>query len=376
MTSISDFHIVGGGINGLLLARELAAAGARVTVIERTAFGREASWAGGGIVSPLYPWRYPAAITALASWAQDYYPVLCDALLAETGLDAELSGSGLLMLDAADRQEALEWARQHGRTMSELTAAQIHSREPGLAGGFSQGLWMPEVANVRNPRLLRALVASLELQSGVELLQDTEVTAWHGDKGKVSELDLMDTLSGKKSRLRVSQLVVCAGAWSGEFLRRTGITLGVHPVKGQMLLYRFERPPINSIVLTRGRYLIPRQDGHVLVGSTLEYENFDKAPSMEARESLRQSAISILPEIADLQPTAQWAGLRPGSDDGLPFIGALGDWRNVSVNAGQFRNGLVLAPASARLMADMLLGREPIVDPAPYAPGREIGNRV
>ena len=372
MTPGSDFQIVGGGINGLLLARELASSGARVTVLERGSFGREASWAGGGIVSPLYPWRYPASITALASWAQDYYPVLSEALQGETGLDAELTASGLMMLDAEDREEAMLWAQQHLRSMSELDAIAIYAREPDLAAGFTHGLWMPEVANVRNPRLLQALVASLELQSNVEMLSATRVCSWDCRGDTVTELQLADTVSGKRSRLPVSHLIICAGAWSGELLLKAGISLDVHPVKGQMLLYKFEQPPVSSMVLTSGRYLIPRRDGHLLVGSTLEYENFDKTPSAKAREDLQQAAIALLPEIAHHEPVAQWAGLRPGSGDGIPFIGALPGWQNVSINAGQFRNGLVLAPASARLMADILLGRSPIVDPEPYDPGRTV----
>ena len=372
MTSISDFQIIGGGINGLLLARELAGAGARVTLIEKGELGREASWAGGGIVSPLYPWRYSESITALANWAQDYYPSLAHELHSETGIDVELNATGLLMLDADDRDQACSWARHYSRELTEVNADQIYRREPGLRAGFCHGLWMPEVANVRNPRLLQALITSIMANDRVEVLMGSEVSSWEYQGDRLTHLLLSSPESSAQSKLPVANLVVTAGAWSGVLLGQLGVSIDVHPVKGQMLLFKFEQPPLRSIVLTAGRYLIPRQDGYLLAGSTLEYEQFDKTPSAEARLSLQKSAETLLPELQGMQPVGHWAGLRPGSGDGIPFIGAVPGWSNVFVNTGQFRNGLVLAPASARLAADLLLSRQAIIDPAPYDPGRTL----
>ena len=351
MASISDFQIIGGGINGLLLARELADAGAKVQLVEKGGFGKESSWAGGGIVSPLYPWRYGKAITALASWAQSFYPKLVNSLLSETGIDAELCSTGLMMLDADDKASALAWANENNRLMKELDAEEILQQEGRLAESYRHALWMPEVANVRNPRLLQALLASLEAHSGVELLSDTTVNALQCSGKRVSSLILSGAVGSESHELKVGQLVICAGAWSSELLQGLQPKIDVHPVKGQMLLYKFAQPPVNSIVLTAGRYLIPRKDGYVLAGSTLEYEQFDKAATLDARASLHESAVNLLPELAHCEPVAQWAGLRPGSGDGIPYIGAVPEFENLFMNAGQFRNGLVLAPASACLMA-------------------------
>ncbi len=366
----SDFQIVGGGVIGLLTARELALAGATVTVIERETCCSEASWAGGGIVSPLYPWRYSAAVTALASQAQVSYPGLCAALLAETGIDPEHEVTGLLMLDAEDAPEALRWARTAGKPMSEWQDSALYLHEAGLAAGFRHALWMPGIANVRNPRLGRALTASLRRHPRVTLLEHTRVLGvdWVAEKGvrRVRALQLEE--AGGQRRLSASQVIVAAGAWSGRLLEQAQIRVPVAPVKGQMLLYETPRRLLHSIVLHAGRYLIPRRDRHILVGSTLEYADFDKTTTQEARESLRASAIAMLPALADLPVKQHWAGLRPGAPQGIPRIGTLPGWDNLHVNAGHFRNGLVLAPASARLLADCLLGRVPLIDPAPYAP--------
>jgi glycine oxidase len=366
----SDFQVIGGGVIGLLMARELARAGATVTVIERGTCFSEASWAGGGIVSPLYPWRYSAPVTALASVAQSAYPALAAELLSETGIDPELETTGLLMLDAMDAAEALAWAASAGKQMQVLEAAAIHRHDPGLGKHFEHGLWMPDIANIRNPRLGQALLASLRCQPGVKILERAELLRidWTQSGGKRQVRALKVSQGGVLQTLLTGQVIVAAGAWSGRLLASAEVALPVVPVKGQMLLYETPTRLLRSIILSQGRYLIPRRDNLVLVGSTLEHAGFDKSLSVDARASLRDSAIDMLPALANIPVKQQWAGLRPGAPGGIPSIGQLPSWSNLYVNAGHFRNGLVLAPASARLLADILLGRPLALDPEPYKP--------
>lgn len=365
---MSDVLIIGAGINGLLLSRELADAGAEVRLLDAGEVGREASWAGGGIVSPLYPWRYSEPVTALVTWAQKFYPNLVEDLEAETGIDAQYQRDGLLMLDAADRDQALAWAARHGQEMSVLTTAGCYQQEENLRPGFDEGLWMPGVGHVRNPRLCRALKESLALNSRVQLSENLPVTEIQTQSGRVTAV--LAGERGNQQTFHPDTVVLCAGAWSRGLLPEfeADCEIQVEPVKGQMLLYKFDGPPVKSILLHNGRYLIPRSDGHLLVGSTLEYSGFDKSLTEEARSSLSDSAAEILPVLAEMEPVAQWSGLRPGTKDGIPYIGQVPPWENLFINAGQFRNGLVLAPASVRLLADLLLAREPLVDPRPYQP--------
>lgn len=354
--------IIGAGAIGLQTARLLAKAGCKVTLLEQSTVGSEASWAGGGIVSPLYPWRYSPAVTALAHWSQDFYPQLGERLIEESGIDPQVHVTGLYWLDLDDEREALKWAAREQRPLERVDMQAVRAAVPVLGDGYRHAVHMPGVANVRNPRLLKSLRAAVLREAGLTLHEDCPVTGFLRDGERVVGVRCA------AGELRADAVVVAAGAWSGELLASLGLALPVEPVKGQMILYKCAADFLPAMVLAAGRYAIPRRDGHVLVGSTLEYAGFDKTPSAEALHSLRASAAELLPALAEAEVVAHWAGLRPGSPDGIPFIGPVPGHTGLWLNCGHFRNGLVLAPASCQLLTDLLLGNAPIIDPAPYAP--------
>ncbi len=361
-----EILIAGGGAIGLLSARLLAEAGATVCLLDQSALGSESSWAGGGIVSPLYPWRYSPAVTALAHWSQDFYPQLGEQLLGDTGIDPEVYVTGLYWLDQ-EPAAPLAWAAREGRPMRSVPVESVYRAEPAVARRFSRALHMPGVANVRNPRLVKALRAALVQMPNVTLHEHCAVTGFIREGGRICGVH------SAAGEIRADQVVVAAGAWSGELLRSLDIALPVEPVKGQMILYKCAEDFLTSIVLSNGRYAIPRRDGHVLIGSTREHVGFDKVPTEEALASLKASAVELLPALADAEVINHWAGLRPGSPGGLPFIGPVPGHDGLWLNCGHYRNGLVLAPASCRLLADLLLGREPFIDASPYAPAGRLG---
>lgn len=354
--------IVGAGVIGMLSAWNLAREGQHVVLLEAGESGQEASWAGGGIVSPLYPWRYSPAVTALAHWSQDFYPGLGTTLMQETGLDPEVHETGLYWLDLEDQAEALAWAEKARRPLAEVPVEQVYAKVAPLAPGFSRAIHMAGVANVRNPRLLKSLRAALQGLPNVEFHGRSPVTGFMTQGGRISGVR---TGHGEVSGERV---VVCAGAWSGQLLATLGWELPVEPVRGQMILYKCGADFLPSMVMAAGRYAIPRRDGHILVGSTLEYAGFDKQTTAEALASLQASAASLLPALAQAQVVRHWAGLRPGSPEGIPYIGEVPSLPGLWLNCGHFRNGLVLAPASCQLLTDLILERKAIIDPAPYAP--------
>jgi glycine oxidase len=343
----------------MLSARELSMAGVRVTLLERGRTGRESSWAGGGIVSPLYPWRYADSITALARWSQARYQALSETLAADTGIDPEWTRNGLLTLAPAEEPAAVAWAGDSGTRLQLVSPEEIARLEPALRSPSAPGIWMPRIAQVRNPRLVKALRQDL-LQRGVEIREGVELLEIIPRNGRI---DRVVTSAGE---MTTGCLLLCAGAWSGRLLARQGIGLAVTPVQGQMILFRTPPGAITRITLGQDRYVIPRRDGRVLFGSTLEQTGFDKRTTAQAREELRQIAVSRFPVLETAPIEHHWAGLRPGSPNGIPFITPVPGIEGLYINAGHYRNGVVLAPASARLMADLILGREPILPPAPY----------
>ncbi|MFC3608771.1 glycine oxidase ThiO [Stutzerimonas tarimensis] len=362
-----DTLITGAGAIGLQTAYLLAQSGQQVTLLDQSATGQESSWAGGGIVSPLYPWRYSPAVTALSHWSQNFYPGLGERLLAETGIDPEVYVTGLYWLDLEDEAEALAWAAREGRALSKVPAAEVAQAVPPLGAGFSSAIHLEGVANVRNPRLLQALRARLQQMPNVQVIEHCPVTGFVRDGERVVGVRT------ERGEFLADQVVVAAGAWSASLLATLGLSLPVKPMKGQMILYKCAEDFLPSMVLAEGRYAIPRRDGHILIGSTLEDVGFDKVPTDEALASLKTSAEALLPALADAQVVRQWAGLRPGSPEGIPYIGPVPDFDGLWLNCGHFRNGLVLAPASCQLLVDLMLGQAPILDPTPYLPAGRMG---
>jgi glycine oxidase len=352
--------IVGGGVIGMLTALELRNAGQSVTLFERGETGRESSWAGGGIISPLFPWRYLDSVTRLASWSQAIYPDLCAELAQHTGIDPEYTGCGLILVAPDETDQAAAWATQHRHQLKIIDREAFARLEPRAAEPADRALWMPDVGQVRNPRMVSALRSRLE-QLGVTIVTGDSVHSLIVEQGRCSGLR---STSGAHHG---DAVVVCAGAWSGALLGGLPSPPAIHPVRGQMLLFKAEPGTISRMVLEANRYVIPRRDGRTLFGSTIEEVGFEKRTTEAAREELYEIATRRFPVLADYPVERHWAGLRPSSPAGVPYIGPHPQVGGLFVNAGQFRNGIVLGPASARLAADLVIGRAPIVDPAAYA---------
>ena len=358
--SLSDVIITGGGIIGMLTARELHNAGVDVLVIERGPLGGESSWAGGGIISPLYPWRYSRSVNQLAEISKQIYPALAQQLQQESGIDCELLSSGLLFTGLEERQQAQRWAQEWPVELHTITdARQIHEIEPQVSTDIDSGLWLPHIMQIRNPKLVKAMKGSFDTL-GIQYLEHTPV----------EELMIRDgMIKGVKAATNTysaDKVIIASGAWSSGFIRDE-TNVAVEPVKGQMIMFRGEPGLIQRMVLSSGHYIIPRKDGRVLAGSTLERTGFDKTITDEATVELRRAAVEIIPVLDEMEIERQWAGLRPGTEQGIPYICSHPEIGGLYINAGHYRNGVVLGAASARLMAEMVLGQKTSLDPAPYA---------
>jgi glycine oxidase len=357
MTTTPDITIIGGGIIGLLTAREFIKTGATVTVIEKNLLGQESSWAGGGILLPLYPWRQDDAISRLVLQSLQLYPNLAAELFADTQLDPEWNPCGLLITKNPDLTDAVNWCETNNIPYQHASSDFFteFNTEP------VNPLWMPSIAQARNPRLVRSLKQYL-INHGCDLREHCALTAVNYDDKRVS------SVTTTQGVVAVNELIIAAGAWTGQLFQQF---IGSHipaiaPVKGQMVLFDAQPDTLRHIVLDNDQYLIPRLDGKILAGSTIEHDEFNKTTSTAAYEQLAGFAVDLLPTLNNYPIIKHWAGLRPGTEYGVPYIGRHPDITNLSINAGHFRNGLVMGPASAQLLVDLLLKRPTAVNPVPY----------
>jgi len=346
---MNDIIIIGGGIMGMLTARALDRFDITCTIVERRECGREASWAGGGIVSPLYPWRHNDAITALSAQSQEIYPELCQELFDITGIDPQWRQSGSLMLSPKDYAEAISWAKTYNLNLMQLNYQDCKSIEPHCRLQTDDfGIWMPEVAQICNPLLCQALYEYLLKCTSTEILCHQNV-----ENFIINNNQIAGVVTDKETRY-ADAVIIAAGAWSGTLLQNLQINLTIKPVRGQMLRLRLPQHGVTRIVQRDGRYIIPRADGSLLVGSTLEDCGFDQSTTEQGFQDLMTAANSIIPNGHKAKLLQHWAGLRPGTDRGKPYICQLPQYDNLYLNAGHYRNGLVLAPASAQLLADII----------------------
>lgn len=308
-----DVCVIGGGVIGLATAWELHRRGLRVEIFDTPVGRLQASWAGGGILSDLPPGSADARLQPLLADSLERYPAWCEALREASGIDPQYWRCG------------------------------AHIRQGDLE--------LPSVAQVNNPRLLKSLRQALTLQ-GVAIHPHT-VNEILIRAGRVVGVQA----TGQS--LACDRVVVAAGAWSARLIPQLPVT----PIKGEMLLYRARPGLLDHIRLDDDFYLVPRRDGRILAGSTVEPSGFEPLPTVSARVLLHRKACALLPELARVSIEDHWVGLRPGSPQGLPSIGAAPQAAGLFLNTGHYRLGITLAPGSACLLADRML---PLVrDPVP-----------
>jgi len=371
MSETQDVVIVGGGVIGLSIAYALARDGITSTVLERRELGREASWAGAGLIAPTSEHRSGSLhpTVELRSWSAELFPRWSAALREETDIDNGYRRSGGVDVawTVAEEHElqttAGRW-RVEGIVHERLAASDCLRVEPALNPELRLVYFLPDRAQVRNPWHLRALSAAAA-RRGVRL------KPWLA-------VDRLETRGDRVTAVRTSEgvfscewVIMAAGPWSGGLLGDIGVHAPTPPLKGQIVLLRHDRPLLLRIVEHGKKYLVPRGDGHVLIGATEENAGFDTCPTSAAVRDLLNEALGLCPALGQAKVEAVWAGLRPGSIDTKPYIGVAPGFRNLIVATGHKRAGLQLSPATAELVAALVLGQKPQLDLAHFRVDRE-----
>ena len=359
--------VVGGGVIGLATACELARQGHDVQLVERETPGARASWVAAGLLTPSSPWKYPQALVDLCFASEALYPDFVADLVEHTGIDPEYEVAGMLYpegVGATAERVAEETARREamGFRHERLDRAALDARQPGLGPSVTGACFQPRSGRVRPPRL-NAGLHRRALGLGVLVTSHCEIVRLVGDGRGVRGAQ---TATGQL--LEAEVVVLAAGSWSGQLARTLGLQVDVRPVRGQILLLRGEPGQLGPTINDGDGYLVPRRDGRILVGSTMEDAGFNAWTTPEVLARLRARARELFPATARMEVETDWAGLRPGTPDRLPYLGPVAEVPGLVLATGHFRNGILLAPITARLVADLVAGRRPGVDLAPYAP--------
>jgi len=382
---MTDCCIIGGGIIGLSIARELAGRGLSVRVLSRDAGRDTASWAAAGIFPPAPEWTDAPANDRFTAYSDRLHRAWAAELRAETGIDNELEPCGGLHLAADDPglerlDEAATGWRAKGTRCDRLDCRAVAACEPALrtaveAGRIRGGLLLPDEMRIRPPRHLAALEASCR-QRGVEIVPAAAVRSLEVRGDRVEGVVVSRAAAGVADEtVRARHYCLAAGAWSGQLAESLGLRVETRPIRGQIALLRLPRQRLARVVNQGLEYLVPRNDGRLLVGSTLEDAGFEPVTTPQAIARLVGFARDLLGPLPEAVLEQTWAGLRPGSVDGLPLIGPAPACRNAWFAAGHFRAGLHQSTGTAVLMADLITDRAPAIDPLPFTPGRRPGPR-
>jgi glycine oxidase len=351
-----DVIVIGGGIIGLSLSIELRKKGASVLVVERGEPGREASHAAGGMLADCTI-ETPAALQPLATASARIYPEFVYELQVESGLYVDLRDQGTIVFPPPER--VYERPGFAVADLAKLLPSPLAELEPALADFNRPAFYLTERSV--DPRALTAAALQAAKRRGVDFSSGDTVTAVNLSDGRISGVVT------KKTTFRAAKVVNCAGAWSGQIAPHAFPT---RPVKGQMLcLISPSRSLLRHVIRAPEVYLIPRSDGRILVGATLEEVGFDKRTDIATIQRLHRAAVALVPELRNAKILEDWAGLRPGTPDQLPILGATST-PGYYVATGHFRDGILLAPITAQVMAEIIAGTECRYDLKPFSPAR------
>lgn len=371
MKHTTEVLIVGGGVIGCAIARELSLQGRKCTILERGEPCREASWAAAGalIARALGPDEGPLLQFKIQSLRM--FKAYCEELTSETGIDTgyrETGGIDFLIEaeEAASVDAYLEWQNFAGVPAEKLSDRDLHRMEPNLSPAIQLGVLFPTFTQVRTPWFTKAVLTSA-LCHGANLRTHTEVRQF------LVEGDHVVGVRTDQDEWHAGLTILATGAWSTQLARLLGRELPGVPVKGQIILLHDRSRPVRHIVHHGKTYITPRDEGRLVVGSTEEWVGFQRENTLDGIAGLLQRAKEFYPCLGKASVEHVWHGFRPLTHDGLPFIGSMSGLGGFLCATGHYRSGIILAPLTARVVSEMVSGNNPSFDVRPFFPDRALG---
>jgi glycine oxidase len=355
MIQTSDVVVVGGGVIGLAVAYHLGGEKVQVTLVERGAIGREASWTAAGYLSFQGSSNRPGPRLELTRTSARMYEGWIRELAEVTPADTGFWRCGLLELSLSEAEvkeahELAAWQRAAGYSVEWLDAATVRKRQPWLAGDLPVhgALLFPEVAQVRPPRLLKAL-AEATGRRGVHIREHTAVTSIARSGDRVAGV----VLAGGEA-IAAPIVVNATGSWAPQLAPEMA-GLPVKPIKGTIVLLEVLDQPSRELLISSHGSLYPRADNKLLLGATMEDVGYDKGVKLDALQTLVRQGITLVPRLKYANLAGAWAGLRPFSHDNLPYLGPVPGLDGAFVATGHYRSGILLAPITGLLLKEMIL---------------------
>ena len=367
MASTTDIAIVGAGVVGCSVAWELSRAGVRCLLIDSQEVGREASWATLGVATHPGPGRSPFAV--LRREGHRYFGEFVRQLETETDIDFEYHRTGAIEPIFTEEQdkEARRWEQSfqnYGLPKQRLTPSEALEIEPNVSAEILAAYYQENDHQVRNPRFVRA-IAEAAGRLGAELRLNDPVRSILSEGSRVIGVE---TESGP---VHCGKVILAAGAWSNELAKTVGLDLPVEPRKGQVALLEGPAGMLKHMIHGEEVFCVPRMDGKILLGATVENVGFDKRVTAGGIHSILTAGVRVFPKLAELPILRTWAGIRPyAARRGGPFLGPMAANEDLIIAAGHYRSGILLAPITARLMKELLVDGQPSLSLDPFRPDR------
>lgn len=349
----SDVLIIGGGIIGLTLARELHKKGIRkITILDRGEIGKESSFAAAGMLAPHAETEKKDDFFYFCNESNLLYPEFAKEIFDETDIDIELDKNGTLYLalkekDVKEIRRRFEWQKKAGFQVEHLTARETRQTEPFISPDVLESLYFPNDWQVENRKLLYALRKYCELFD-IEIVEGAEV------KNLLSENRKVTGAETESEKFMSETVVLATGAWTSLIKAENVLLPPVKPIRGQMISFHTAKRLFGRVIYSPRGYIVPRADGRILAGATVEDAGFDKSVSETGTGFLRDHALEIAPSLINLEIYESWAGLRPFAADGLPVLGDFAEAENLFIATAHYRNGILLAPLTAKILADKI----------------------
>jgi len=362
-TSKSDVIIIGAGIIGCSIAYHLTQKGVSCLVFDRGAIAQEATAASAGMLGAMMETDAPGPLVELALASQSRYEGLSRLLFEESGIDLEYTECGTIgVARNEEEKDALlqkcKFAEAFGRRVQWIGPEELRHYEPGLAEGLLGGVNIPGDHQVQSPKAARAF-STAAARRGARFMEHTPVLRFITEGSRVIGVE---TTTGS---FYADQVILASGSWSPGLMKNIGVDLPVYPVKGQC--YSAILPKgLKHTVFALKCYLMPKQDGTILVGATQEEVGFDKEPRVDAIAYLHEIAASMVPAMRNAAFVRTWTGLRPGNPQLKPFLGPVDGWDGLLLATGHFRKGTLLAPITGEILTSMVTGEASAIDWSPF----------